>query len=853
MKSKTLALIAAIAVWPLASQAAESTPLRPPAVPLVTHSPYFSIWSANDALNEGPTRHWTGREQRMTSLIRIDDKTFRLMGSEPSDIEALPQKKVEVLPTVTNYTFGNSQVEVVLSFLSPLLPQDLDILSRPVTYVTWTVRSLDGKSRNVSVYLDMAAEVAVNDPFQEVVAENQAIPGLVAARAGSKDQSILGRSGDDLRIEWGYAYVAAPQAGAKAGIGTFEGSTSAFASTGKLLDKSDAEFPRKAEDGLPVISVAIDLGKVSSQPVSRFAMLAYDEIEMIQYFYENLKPYWTKDGMDAAKLLQASAKDYPALVKASAAFDKALIADLKSAGDDVYAELGSLAYRQSIAAHGLVADANKQPLFFSKENNSNGCIATVDITYPSAPLYLLTSPALMKAMLVPILDYSSTERWKFPFAPHDLGTYPLANGQVYGGGEKSERDQMPVEESGNILLVVAAIAKVEGNTEFADKYWPLLTKWADYLAEKGFDPENQLCTDDFAGHLAHNVNLSMKAIEALGAYAMLAKMRGDTAAYEKYHKIAEGFAKQWIAEAKSGNHTKLAFDQPNSWSQKYNLVWDRILGLNLFPADVAKAELAYYKTKQNKYGLPLDSRRDYTKLDWIFWTATLTGNRDDFVELIKPIRVFLNETPDRVPMTDWYETKEPKQVGFKARSVVGGVFIKLLDNQNTWKKWAAQGEKIPGNWAAQPLPPKIEVILPTAKTWRYTFDKPADNWFAVDFNDSSWQEGQAPFGTDGASEQRNTKWDSSDIWIRNTFTLDSAPKGDFRLWLLHDEDAEVYINGVFAARKGGFSPNFQAVKITPEALATIKVGQPNTMAIHCLQTIGGQMLDAGFAEVIPSK
>jgi hypothetical protein len=289
--------------------------------------------------------------------------------------------------------------------------------------------------------------------------------------------------------------------------------------------------------------------------------------------------------------------------------------------------------------------------------------------------------------------YAESSHWKFPFAPHDLGVYPLANGQLYGGGEVSEEDQMPVEESGNMILMFAALAHAEGNVEYAKRHWPVLTKWAEFLLEKGFDPENQLCTDDFAGHLAHNTNLSIKAIEALAAYAQLADKLGDHSAAAKYGGAAKTMAANWVKMAADGDHYRLAFDKPGTWSQKYNLVWDSILGLHMFPQEVAAKEVAFYEAHLNAYGLPLDNRAKYTKLDWTVWSATLATNPEDFRAIVAPIAAFLAKTPDRVPMTDWYDTVTAKHVGFQARSVVGGVYVKMLADSELWIKWASRASK----------------------------------------------------------------------------------------------------------------------------------------------------------------
>ncbi len=690
-------LLVLSAAWLAAALAQPPAPIRPPATPLVVHDPYFSVWSMSDRLTDEPTKHWTGAEQPMTGLVRVDGTTYRVMGAQPrlaDPVRPLPQTSREVTPTHTVYAFEGAGVRVELTFLTPALPDDLDVLSRPLSYISWSVRSADGRPHDVALYFDCGAQLAVNVPEQRVAWSRLRAGDMEVLRLGTTEQPVLGKSGDNLRIDWGYLYLAAPPGGGPAEIrATDYLGRGRFVKSGKLPDSDDFDAPARAPRNLPVLAAVFDLGQVSANPVSRRLMLAYDDLFSIEYLYRRLRAYWRRDGMNAAGLLRAGARDYEPLAERCRRFDAELTADLVRAGGPKYAALAIVAYRQTLGAHKLAADLSGAPMLFSKENFSNGCIATVDVTYPSAPFFLLLNPQLAKAMLAPVLDYAALPRWRFPFAPHDLGTYPLANGQVYGGGEATEDGQMPVEESGNLLILAAALAHAEGNADFARRYWPLLTKWAEYLKDKGLDPENQLCTDDFAGHLAHNTNLSLKAIIALAGYGRLAEMAGQKDAGENWLRTARDMAAKWVSMAADNGHYRLAFDKPGTWSQKYNLVWDKLLGYRLFPPEIAQREIGFYKTKQNGFGLPLDNRETYTKLDWILWTATLASNPQDFMAIADPAYRFANETPTRVPLSDWYWTTDGRQRGFQARSVVGGIYIKMLADPGLWRKWAARASQ----------------------------------------------------------------------------------------------------------------------------------------------------------------
>lgn len=794
----------------------EKGQLRAPAYPLITHNPYFSLWAMGDELNGQPTQHWTGADQSLLGILKLDNKYYRFIGAatknyktllpatdeqhyevayteskpegswtiekfddkswekgkapfsddttqgqtlwksddlwyrrtfnlEDANLKSLylkirhddnvtayingeeifkadgwqdsfkfipiEERVIEKLKKTGNvlaihirntgggqwldaglvtdapemhnieiikaeqtsvtlnamqtiYTFNCEGTALTATFTSPLFLDDLDLLARPVSYLSVDVKFEDGKQHETQLYLGAATAFAVNTPNQEVEVETMNVPGMKVLKAGTTSQPVLEKKGDILRIDWGYFYMAATSGNTTTSVSSINEVMGAFGSNNSQINET------KSSGRNLMLNTVTDYGSTSKN-INQVYMLGYDELYSINYFGDQLKPWWKKDGNEMVQLLETAKNDYTSIIDRVKTFDKQIYSDAQKAGGSAYADICVLAYRQSIAAHTLVEAPNGNLLWLSKENNSNGSINTVDLTYPSAPLFLLYNPELQKGQMNGIFYYSESGKWKKPFAAHDLGTYPIATGQTYG-------EDMPIEEAGNMVILTLAIAQQEGNADYAKAHWETLSIWSEYLLREGFDPANQLSTDDFSGHLARNANLSIKAILAIASYGKLAGMLNDVETDKKYTDAAKNMAKKWVELAKDGDHYTLAFEQPGTWSQKYNLVWDSILDLNIFPKEVAEQEINFYLTKQNKYGLPLDSRESYSKSDWILWTATLTETEEDFKAIVEPVWHFANDTPDRVPLSDWHWTIDGKQRGFKARSVVAGYYLKML-------------------------------------------------------------------------------------------------------------------------------------------------------------------------------
>ncbi|MBQ7840286.1 MAG: DUF4965 domain-containing protein [Lachnospiraceae bacterium] len=647
---------------------------RAASIPLVLHDPFFSVWSSADHLYDADPVHWTGIRQQMRGYVKADKKVFSFLGDREFH-DVLEQKSVEVTATATEYIFENELLKLKVRFTSPLLPEDMLLVSRPCTYVDFEVEK------------KQASEVELNfEVSADLVRQNRdAVIGFVGekkngegdfsyASMGRAVQQPLGSSGDRVVIDWGYVYMACAQKEAEL-----------------AFDKANEKLTLK----LPFAGADKKAGMI----------LAYDDLLSINYFGQWRKAYWTKEYATILDAIGAAFADREEVLKKAAKLDREIEAKALEIGGEDYAFLCNMSFRHAFAAHKLITDENGEIVFLSKENDSNGCIGTVDVSYPSVPLFLLYDTEYVKGMLRPVFKMAASDVWEYDFAPHDVGRYPYAWGQVYGlrhewdgavykraqqcvyppfylypaGADVFDfKYQMPVEECGNMLIMMAEVCERDNNADFARAHWDVLSQWKDYLLKYGADPGDQLCTDDFAGRLSHNVNLSVKAIMGVEAYAKLCGMLGDEDAKNRYHEIAKEMAQDWEKRADVGDHYCLTFDKPDTWSLKYNLVWDKIWGSGLFSDTVYEKELAYYEKMTNQYGVPLDSRADFTKSDWILWCASMAKDRDQAIRLLKPVANYLENSESRVAFSDWYDTKTGNYCHFIGRSVQGGIFMPML-------------------------------------------------------------------------------------------------------------------------------------------------------------------------------
>ena len=360
----------------------------------------------------------------------------------------------------------------------------------------------------------------------------------------------------------------------------------------------------------------------------------------------------------------------------------------------------------------------------------------------------------------------------------------------------------------------------------------MLTKWADYLVANGLDPENQLCSADMFGHLPHCANLALKAIIGIGGYAQLCEMTGRPEEAKKYLAIARDYAAKWQEMAQDDGRTRLAYHLPGTWGMKHNLIWDRVLGLDLFPESVGDAEIAWYLKVQNKYGLPVDNRTDTSLIDWAMWSIAPARKPEDFAG------------PGRTPVP-------LRERNAHARAAVGLVRDDRRHARRVFRRarsWAASSSGCwPSRRRGQVSPRRLRRngrlgAFPEFQPRQLQTDRAdraaAAGHVALHAREAGGRLDQAGLrrlgvetGSGGIRHARarpapscGHAWQTQDIWLRREFTLPDVPLKNPVLFMHYDESPEVYLNGVLAAQLDGYVTEYGEVTIEPAALRDAQTG-----------------------------
>ncbi len=720
-----------------AASAQTFTPIHPPAAPLVTRQPYLNVWLKNSTgiLPGTWPEHWDSTVKAITGIAYVDGKPYLFLGAPaltPS-IPSMTQTLLKTTATQSIFTLTAGGVNLTVDFLSPVEATDLKRLSIPLSDISTTVQSADGATHSVSVYFDISAEWASGNETAVV----KWAPETISLGADGKTSSgsltswtvqptapsVFTQDGNFA--DWGTVLWATQSTG---GVTIQSGEDTVvrgqFQNNGVLTNSEDENQPRAIDNEYPVFAFAKSFGTVGTTATSPFTLLlGRVQGPAVNYLGTPSNSLWKQYFKNYEAMLAFAYKDSAKALNRANTLDTKLYNASAAIGGSNYAALTALSLRQAFAATELTG-TKKDPYLFLEEISSDDNVQTVDVLYPSMPAFLYTNPELVRYLLEPVIDYVESGQWPKQYSPHDLGqTFPNASGHNDGGGEN-----MPVEETANMLIMADAYMQRVSSAEaatYANAHYTTFKNWANYLEEtpngqpyvsgqpypNAVDPQYQNQTDDFAGDIAHSVNLALKGISGVAAFAQIAQMAGNATDAATYNADAQTDIGIWtqLSQNTAGTHLLLTYREPantyaasappadsygitsspstldeadSAYSLKYNSFANRLLGLNLIPQYILTEEAAYYETIGQPTGTVLESGEngvptDFLKADWEIWTAAGIGDQTLASDLIGEVYNYANTTTQGVPFSDLYNLQDTF-TGFEARPVVGGVFAPLL-------------------------------------------------------------------------------------------------------------------------------------------------------------------------------
>ena len=720
-RAMVFSLLASTALsWHGRALAQSFTPVHPPAAPLVTRGPYLNVWLKNSSgiLPGTWPQHWDGTIKAMTGIAFIDGQSYLFLGAPsttPAIAHTMTQTSLTTTATQSIFALTGGGVKLTVDFLSPVEATDLKRLSMPLTDVSVTAVSADGATHSVSVYFDISAEWASGNETAYVnwKPETIALNSDGAAASGSLSAwtikpthpTVFQQTGNFA--DWG-TVLWATQSGN--GLTVQSGQDvvvrEQFLEHGVLTNTDDTNQPRAINNEYPTFGFARALGFVGKTATKPFTVLiGRVRTPAINYLGTSIASLWTKYFPSYEAMLAFAYKDAASAIKRADAFDTNLANASAAIGGPDYAALTALSLRQAFAATELTGTI-KNPYMFLEEISSSDNVQTVDVLFPAMPAFLYTNPELVRYLLEPVIDYAASGQWPALYSPHDLGQlYPNASGHNDGGGEN-----MPVEETANMLIMADAYMQRVSASEaaaYANAHYALFKQWADYLLtvpagvtySNAVDPQYQNQTDDFAGSVAHSVNLALKGISGVAAFGQIASMAGVTADATYYTNQAQAGIQTWaqLSQNTAGTHLLHTYreaantyspdttgEADSDWVLLYNAFPNNLLHLNLIPGYILTEEAAFFATQEQPLGVPLQPEplngSTIAKSDWNLWTAAALQSASLQQAIIGEVYDFANTNQSGNPFPDLYDPtgRTSYTNGFEARPVQGGLFAPLL-------------------------------------------------------------------------------------------------------------------------------------------------------------------------------
>ncbi|KAF7378283.1 hypothetical protein MSAN_00253700 [Mycena sanguinolenta] len=591
----------------------------PSAVPLAVRTPTFSCWldthNGSDPMATWPIFWNDLHNLGWTGFIKVDGTAYHWLGSPPEG-NASAWIQTQVTPTRTILTVQAGPMLLNVTFLSPIEPSDLGLQSFPFSYVYVDATAMDGQLHSIQLYSDISGEW-VTDSLETQIqwSTTKTNNTMYHQFSPTAPFSMFQDVPEDGTV---YHAVSIAQSSLVSIIGTDETLRGQFATPGEgftlTSDLTGQVGPVRADDTkFPVLAHAVDLGSTATISSVAWAVGVVRDPVMILSGVKRGAYYWSQYAT-IGDAIDAFVTDFPAAKARALALDDQILQDAGAISQD-YVDLISLGTRQALAGIEITLSTLQDGSFnlsdikaFMKDVGNSQRVNPIEGIYAALPALMYLMPNLTGTLLEPLLEYQNSSNYTNPYAASDLGSpFPQVSedsssfNAVYG-----------VENSGNMLILVLAHAQSTGDGSLIGKYYSLLKQWADYLTSNALIPGDQTSADARDEILAQNhpnvTNLALKGIIGIQAMAKVSQIMGQEADAQNYKESATSLIQSWVNLTSMSGQLRWTYDE-TTFGLMYNLLADKLLGLDLVPASIYTAESTTLSNNQVQapFGFPLSS------------------------------------------------------------------------------------------------------------------------------------------------------------------------------------------------------------------------------------------------------